>query len=315
MWSYDWAEICELVRLYLLNRLSNVIDRCSVGFYRDDGLSAINDANFPKLDRIRKDIIILFNEEGLSITIETNLISKQIFLDVTLNLVTRKYFPFQKANSTPLYINTFSNHPPTIIKQLPKMINKRSCSKEEFNKVKSVYDSALKDTRHFSSVSYNSSNTQNAWWNRDRKVIWLNPQYSQNVRTNIVKMFIKLVRKHFPKNNKYHKIFSLNTMKLSYCCPTNAGSIIKQHDSKVLSITVDNSNRKCNCRSRSNCPLNGECLTQCQVYKATSATSNKSFVYYITSEGEFKTWYNSHTKSFRYHKCMNDTELPKFMEL
>ena len=118
-----------------------------------------------------------------------------------------------------------------------------------------------------------------------------------------------------PKNNKYHKIFSLNTLKLSYCCPTNAGSIIKQHDSKVLSITVDNSNRKCNCRSRSNCPLNGECLTQCQVYKATSATSNKNFVYYITSEGEFKTWYNSHTKSFRYHKCMNDTELPKFMEL
>ena len=83
------------------------------------------------------------------------------------------------------------------------MINKRisdlSCNKEEFDKVKSVYESALKDSGHFSSMSYNS-NTQNARRNRNRKVIWFNPPYSQNVKTNIGKLFIKLVRKHFPKN-------------------------------------------------------------------------------------------------------------------
>ena len=124
MGSYDGAEICELVGLYLLNQLSIVIDKSSVGLYRDDGLAAINNANGPKLDRIRKDIIALFKEEGLSITIETNLIETD-FLGVTLNLVTKKCFPFQKANNTPLYINAFSNHPPTIIKQLLKMINKR----------------------------------------------------------------------------------------------------------------------------------------------------------------------------------------------
>ena len=127
-------------------------------------------------------------------------------------------------------------------------------------------------------------------------------------------MFIKLVRKHCPKNNKYHKIFNLNTLKLSYCCTTNVGIIIKQHNSKVLSKTNDNNNRKCNCRSKPNCTLNRECLTRCLVYKATSTTSNNSFLYYGTygtSEGEFRTWYDIHTKSLRHHECMNETELLK----
>ena len=61
---------------------------------------------------------------------------------------------------TPLYIDAFSNHPPKSIKQLPKMtkiISKKildlSCTKEKFDKVKSVYESALKDSGHFSSMS------------------------------------------------------------------------------------------------------------------------------------------------------------------
>ena len=45
MGSYDGAELCELVGLYLLNQLSTVIDKSSVGLYRDDGLAAINNAN------------------------------------------------------------------------------------------------------------------------------------------------------------------------------------------------------------------------------------------------------------------------------
>ena len=258
---YDGAEICELVGLYMLNRLSTVIDKSSVGLHRYDWLAAINNANGLKLDIIRKDIVALFKEEGLSITIEKNLIETD-FLDVTFNLATKKYFPFRKANNTPLYNNAFSNQPPTIVIQLPKMINKRisdlSCNKEEFDKVKSVYKSARKDSRHFSSMSYDNSNTRR---NRNRKVIWFNPPYSQNVKTNIGKLFIKLMRKHFPKNSKYHKIFNLNTLKLSFCCTANVGTIIKQHSSKVLSKVNDNNNRKCNCRSKPRCPLNGECLT------------------------------------------------------
>ena len=130
-----------------------------------------------------------------------------------------------------------------------KIISDLSCNKEELDKVKSVYNSALKDGGHFSSMSYNNGNTRNAQRNRNRKVIWFNPPYSQNVKTNIGKLFIKLMRKHFPKNSKYHKIFNLNTLKLSYCLTTNVGNI-KQHNSKVLIKTNDNINRKCNCRSK-----------------------------------------------------------------
>ena len=133
-------------------------------------------------------------------------------------------------------------------------------------------------------------------------------------KKNIGKLFIKLVREHFPKKSKYHKIFNLNTLKLSYCCTTNVGNI-KQHNSKVLSKTNDNINRKCNCQSTPNCPLNGECLTQCLVYKATSTTSSNSFAYYGTSEGEFKSRYNNHTKSFRHGECMNESKLSKRVEL
>ena len=114
----------------------------------------------------------------------------------------------------------------------------------------SDYESALKDSGHFSSMSYNS-NTQNAQRNRNRKVIWLNLPYSQNMKTNIGKLSLRLVRKHFPKNSKCHENFNLNTLKLSYCCTTNVGNIIKQHNSKVLSKTNDSNNRKCNCRSKS----------------------------------------------------------------
>ena len=103
MGSYDGAKICELVGLYLLNRLSTVIVRSSVGLNRDDGLAAINNANGAKLDRIRTDIIALFKEEGLSITIETNLIETD-FLDVTFNLATMKHFPFRKAREFQIFL-------------------------------------------------------------------------------------------------------------------------------------------------------------------------------------------------------------------
>ena len=105
------------------------------------------------------------------ITIETNFI-KTDFLDVTLNLATEKYFNLQKADHTPLYVNIFSNHPSTIIKQQPKRINKRvsgsSCNKEELGKVESVYETPLKYSGHFSLMFFNNSSSQNARRNRSK---------------------------------------------------------------------------------------------------------------------------------------------------
>ena len=116
-----------------------------LGLYRDDGLAVIKSTSCPILDKMRKSIIALF-KEGLSITIDTNLIETD-FLDMKFNLATGKFFPFRKPNNVPLYINTKSNHPSTIIKDLPKIINKSlselSCNKDEFDKAKLLYKKSL----------------------------------------------------------------------------------------------------------------------------------------------------------------------------
>ena len=90
--------------------------------------------------------------------------------------------------------------------------------------------------------------------NRNRKIIWFNPPFSQNVKINIGKLFFKLLRKNFPKNHKFRKIFNLNTLKLSYSSMANLQSLIKQHNAKVLT-DGKKPTRLCNCRYKDSCPL------------------------------------------------------------
>ena len=146
MGSFDGAEICELVGLFILNKLSTKYGKDNIGLYRDDGLAIFRNISGPQADRIRKDITKHFKQHGLNITIQTNLKIVN-YLDVTFNLTTESYYPYRKPNNQPLYINTKSNHPPNIIKQLPAAINRRisdiSCNETEFNKAKPIYENAI----------------------------------------------------------------------------------------------------------------------------------------------------------------------------
>ena len=92
--------------------------------FRDDGFAAIKSTSGPILDKMKKNSIAVFRQEGFTMTIDINLIETK-FLDVTFNLATSKFFPFKKPYNVPLYINVKSNHPSTIIKCLPKVISKR----------------------------------------------------------------------------------------------------------------------------------------------------------------------------------------------
>ena len=47
------------------------------------------------------------------------------YLDVTFNLNDGTYRPYQKPDNIIQYIHVESNHPPNIIKQIPKTIEKR----------------------------------------------------------------------------------------------------------------------------------------------------------------------------------------------
>ena len=131
------------------------------------------------------------------------------------------------------------------------------------------------------------------------KLFGLTHHIMRVLRTNIGKQFLKLIKKHFPKHHKFNKIFNTNTIKLSYSCTTNMKNLIKQHNSKILSEAKTHQEKSCNCRNKSNCPLNRNCQVKTIVYKATVTTQDNYRIYYGTSEGEFKTRYNNHTKSFR----------------
>ena len=254
------------------------------------------------MDRIRKNIIALSKSEGLSITIDTNLIETD-FLDVSFNLVIDKFFPHRNLNSSPLYIHSESNHPSSIIKKLPLMTNRRisnlSCNENELNRAKPLYEPALINSGFNYSIKFEAS-IENARRNRNRKIKWFNPAYSLNAKTNIGKVFLKLVRKHFPRSHKFNKIFNLNTFNVSYNSMSNVKNLIKQHNSKILSNDQDKIQWSCNCRIKESCPLNGKCLQQYMVYKAKVTTNTTYKEHYGTSEGEFKSRYNNPMQFFRH---------------
>ena len=84
MASFDEAEICELVGLNLLDKLSSILGRENVGLYRYCRLTTIDSSSGPVLHKMRKNILALFKNDGLSITIKTNCFETD-FLDVTFN--------------------------------------------------------------------------------------------------------------------------------------------------------------------------------------------------------------------------------------
>ena len=146
MGAPDGAEVCELVGLFILSELRKHIPELEFGLYRDDGLAIHKVLTNRNLENINKKLHNLFKEHGLRITIETSC-TKVNFLDVSLDLTNGGFCPYKKPNSKPLYVHNLSNHPKTVIKQIPLSINNRlkkiSSSKEAFNTAKGEYQQSL----------------------------------------------------------------------------------------------------------------------------------------------------------------------------
>ena len=268
--SFDGAEICKLFGVHILSLLSNKLDKQSTGLYRDDGLVLLRNTSKQKTDRIRKDIIEIFKNAGFKIEIKTNLHIVD-FLDVTFNLLDETYKPYKKPNDQLLYVNTSSNHPPQIIKQLPISISNRlsnnSSNKQVFDISKGEYEKFLRESSCTNvSLVYIDKKDIKQKLNRSRNIIWFNPPFNKKVSTNVAKRFLNLLHQHFPKSNKLHAIFNRNTVKVSYSCTQNMSSMIKSHNKKVTNKDVKES-KSCNCRVKSKCPLNGQCqVTDIYIY-------------------------------------------------
>ena len=104
----------------------------------------------------------------------------------------------------------------------------------EFIKSNHLYNSALKNSGFNYSKKFEAP-VENTRPNSNRKILWFNPLYSLNVKTNSGKVFLKLVRKHFPRSHKFKKIFNFNTVKTGYSSMPIVKNLIKQHNSKILS--------------------------------------------------------------------------------
>ena len=245
-----------------------------------DGLACFGYTSGPQADRIRKDFIKIFKEDfNLTITCETNLKAVN-FLDVTLNLTTGKYQPYNKPDNNPLYINILSTHPPNIIKNLPKNISKRintlSADETTFNKSKDLYNNALAESGFKYKIKFqkqqNTTTITNNTKKRKRKIIWFNPPFSLNkyVSTNIGKKLFSLLGKHFPKTHQLHKLFNRNNVKVSYSSLPNFKSVINGHNKNILYEQEKPS--PCNFRDKTSCPLNGNCQHKNLVYSCKVST-------------------------------------------
>ena len=321
MGSYDGAETCELIGVYMLSLIATQF-RDEVGLYRDDGL-AVCQATPREIEKTKQEVSKVFKSNGLKITIEAN---KKIvnFLDVTFDLSSGSYKPYMKPNNKLLYVHRLSNHPPALLKNIPGNINKRlteiSSNEQVFNEAIPPYQQALEKSGYDFKLKFVPQEKQATRKNkaRKRKITWYNPPWDSNVKTNLGRKFLLVVDKCFPKNHPLNKIFNRHTLKLSYSCMPNMKAVISSHNKNMLAqehgatAAPLQQQRTCNCKNRPKCPLQGNCVKENVVYQATVATETTTETY-VGLASNFKERYRNHQTSFKHRSKRNETELSKYI--
>ena len=162
------------------------------------------------------------------------------FLGIPLHLRNNTDGSCRKQDNHLVYIFENSNHPKTILSELPKskskLLSELSSNKEIFQKATAIYseaskNSAFKESLVFIAKPNTSDNTSKK--QRKRKIIWFNHLFSVIVKTKIGRTFMKLLKQHIPKPYRLHKIFNKNTVKVSYSCMSNMSSIILSHNKRL----------------------------------------------------------------------------------
>ena len=321
MGSFDGAEVCELVGLFVLSKLAALgID---VGLYRDDGLGVCR-LSARQTEMLKKKMCAIFSALNLKITTDVN--HKMVnFLDVTLDLSTGIYKPYMKPNNTILYVNRLSNHPPAVIKNIPESVNRRlsgiSCNEKVLKEAAGPYQKALQDSGYQYELKYTEQGgegqAKGKRKNRPRNITWFNPPFSMNVSTNIGKKFLNIIRECFPKSNPLSKIINKNTIKIAYRCMPNMKSIIAKHNSAVSrDANPPPPIPPCKCGgNKPPCPLNGQCKTTSLVYKATviRGDNGKVETYTGLTGGTFKKRWDKHNSDFRHEKNETATKLSGYI--
>ena len=172
---------------------------------------------------------------------------------------------------------------------------------------------ALKKSGYNEELKYNSTNGKTSRKRKKKNILWFTPPFNKQVKTNIGKLFLKLIDKHFPRNSSLGKTFNRTNLKISYSCTENIERIIKKHNNKVLNPKpVQNKMLECNCRKKEQCPLQGNCQVDKVIYKATIMPENKpeDKKHYIgLASTEFKARLANHKQTFDKPLKKSDTAL------
>ena len=96
---------------------------------------------------------------------------------------------------------------------------------------------------------------------------------------------------------------------MSYRTTPNVSKIIAAHNAKLLNQNKEDP--PCNCRVKSNCPLDGKCRAENVIYQATVTTEQVPPVLdtYIGMTTSFKDRFRGHSSSFENEKFKNQTTL------
>ena len=102
-----------------------------------------------------------------------------------------------------------------------------------------LYKKVLKNSGLDEKLIYNKENftlnEQDQKKKRKRKIIRFNLPYSNTVKTNVEKLFLKLAKQHSSKGHELHKLFNKNTINVSYSCMKNMSSVLPRHNKRIVS--------------------------------------------------------------------------------
>ena len=89
-------------------------------------------------------------------------------------------------------------------------------------------------------------------------------------------------------------------------------NVIRKHYSKIMKSPAPSTTKTCNCRRKADYPMDGKCLSECLIYKASVSTTTNIY-YHGFCENIFKERYGKYKCSFRNKSREKNTELSKYV--
>ena len=178
----------------------------------------------------------------------------------------------------PIYVSRHSNHPPNVLKNIPSGINRRlsaiSANETIFDQTAPLYQAELDRNGYNYRLKFDPPQGVGGKKTRRKKkrIVWFNPPYSMDVKTDVGAKFLKIIDRCFPPGSILHPVLNRKTLKLSYRCLPNIGSIIAGHNCKLLSNFEGRKNVQtptCNCQKKEDCPVPGKCTLKNVMYHTT----------------------------------------------